>query len=71
MLYCAKLIEDYGFFNIKNVAVFSISGGYGVIMVDLLEKHGMTVPPFSKDIQAQLSSKFFTKGTSSKKHRSY
>ncbi|MHA1148646.1 MAG: CoA-binding protein [Promethearchaeota archaeon] len=66
MLYTAKLIDNYGDFDIQHIAVFSISGGYGVIMVDLLEKYGMKVPPFSLKIQKQLDEKFFTRGTSSK-----
>jgi len=66
MLYTTKLIENYGIFEINNVAVFSISGGYGVIMVDLLEKYGMKVPPFSSGTQNQLNKKFFIHGTSSK-----
>jgi len=66
MLHAAKLIENYGLFDVENVAVFSISGGYGVILVDLLEKYGMKVPSFSLDVQEQLETKFFIKGTSSK-----
>ncbi|MGQ4875597.1 MAG: CoA-binding protein [Promethearchaeia archaeon] len=66
LLYTAKLIDFYGSFELNNLAVFSISGGYGVILVDLIEKNGMNVPPFSEDIQKQLDSKFFTLGTSSK-----
>ncbi len=66
MLNAAKLINFYGLFNLKSVAVFSISGGYGVILVDLLEKHGIGVPPFSPNIQNEIDSKFFTLGTSSK-----
>jgi len=67
LLYAAKLIEFYGLFSIQNVAVLSISGGYGVIIVDLLEKHGINVPPsFSSGVQEQIKSQFFTKGTSPK-----
>jgi acyl-CoA synthetase (NDP forming) len=66
LIYAAKLIENYGIFKFENAAVFSVSGGYGVIMVDLIEKAGIRVPPFSPEIQNQLSSKFFTHGTSSK-----
>ena len=66
MLYTAQLINFYNLFDIKNVAIFSISGGYGVILVDLLEKNGIKVPPFSESIQKELDSKFFTLGTSSK-----
>lgn len=66
LLHTALLIEFYGINDIKNVAVFSISGGYGVVLVDLIEKFGMKVPPFSEAIQEQLDNKFFIHGTSSK-----
>lgn len=66
LLYTARLIECYGIFELNNVAVFSISGGYGVILVDLLEKSGMKVPPFSTEIQKKLNSKLLLPGTSSK-----
>jgi len=66
LLYTARLIDYYGVFVVDNLAVFSISGGYGVILVDLLEKAGMKVPPFNPEIQEKLSSKFFMPGTSSK-----
>jgi len=65
LLYTALLIDFYGLFDVQNLAVFSISGGYGVILVDLIEKLGMKVPPFSPEIQKQLTSKFFMPGTSS------
>ncbi|NVM36281.1 MAG: CoA-binding protein [Candidatus Lokiarchaeota archaeon] len=65
LLYTARLIDYYGIFELNNLAVFSISGGYGVILVDLLEKAGMKVPPFSPEIQDKLKSKFFLPGTSS------
>ena len=66
LLYTARLIDFYGIFELNNLAVFSISGGYGVILVDLLEKAGMKIPPFSPEIQDKLKSKFFLPGTSSK-----
>jgi len=66
LLYIALLIDCYGIFELENLAVFSISGGYGVILVDLIEKYGMKVLPFSSEIQKQLTSKFFMPGTSSK-----
>jgi len=66
LLHTALLMEFYGINEIKNVAVFSISGGYGVVLVDLIEKAEMKVPPFSKNIQKQLDNKFFIHGTSSK-----
>jgi acetyltransferase len=65
LLYTARLIDNYGIFELNNLAVFSISGGYGVILVDLLEKAGLKVPPFSPEIQDKLNSKFFMPGTSS------
>jgi len=66
MLNTAKLIDFYGFFKVENLALFSISGGYGVILVDLFEKHGIKVPSFSSNIQDVLDLKFFTHGTSSR-----
>ncbi|MFW9988620.1 MAG: CoA-binding protein [Candidatus Odinarchaeota archaeon] len=66
LLNTALLIDFYGIFKIQNVAIFSVSGGYGVILVDLLEKAGLKVPPFSPEIQKKLISKFFLPGTSSK-----
>ncbi|MGV9200316.1 MAG: CoA-binding protein, partial [Promethearchaeia archaeon] len=66
LLNTARMIENYGIFNLENLAVFSISGGYGVILVDLIEKYGMNIPPFSPEIQEKLNEKFFTLGTSSK-----
>jgi len=65
LLYTALLIDYYDIFELNNLAVFSISGGYGVILVDLLEKAGMKIPPFSPEIQDKLKSKFFLPGTSS------
>lgn len=65
LLHTAKLIDCYGTFPVQNLAILSISGGYGVILVDLLEKFGLTVPPFSREIQTRLDKKFFTSGTSS------
>ncbi len=66
LLHAAQIIDFYGINEFKNVAVFSISGGYGVVLVDLIEKYGMTVPPFSDEIQNKLDQKFFINGTSSK-----
>ena len=56
LLNTARLIDFYGIFELNNLAVFSISGGYGVILVDLLEKEGMKVPPFNPEIQEMLNS---------------
>jgi acyl-CoA synthetase (NDP forming) len=66
LLYTAQIIDFYGVNDFKNVAIFSISGGYGVVLVDLIEKHGMKVSPFSNDIQHRLDEKFFINGTSSR-----
>ncbi|MFO8017300.1 MAG: CoA-binding protein [Promethearchaeia archaeon] len=66
LLNTARIIKNYGTFHLEDLAVFSISGGYGVILVDLIEKYGMEVPPFSPKIQEKLKEKFFTLGTSSK-----
>jgi acetyltransferase len=66
LLYSARLIDFYGIFELNNLAVISISGGYGVILVDLIEKEGMNVPPFTPKIQERLNSKLKLPGTSSK-----
>jgi len=66
LLFAAKIIDCYGTFTLNNVAVFSISGGYGVVLVDLIEREGMRVPSFSSEIQKEMDSKFFKLGTSSK-----
>ncbi len=66
LLYAARLIDCYGIFELNNLAVFSISGGYGVLLVDLLEKEGMKVPPFTPKIQEKLNLKLLLPGTSSK-----
>ncbi|MBD3194400.1 MAG: hypothetical protein GF317_05045, partial [Candidatus Lokiarchaeota archaeon] len=65
LLYSARIIDCYETFDIKNVALLSISGGYGVILVDLLAQEGINVPPFDKKIQEKLDDRFFTLGTSS------
>ena len=66
LLHIAYLIENYGFFALDNVAVLSGSGGYGVILTDLIEKAGMKVPAFSPTIQEKLNSLFGIAGTSPK-----
>jgi acyl-CoA synthetase (NDP forming) len=66
LLYTAQIIDFYGVNEFKNVAIFSISGGYGVVLSDLIEKYGMKVSPFSNNIQLRLDKKFFINGTSSK-----
>ncbi|MFX1277827.1 MAG: CoA-binding protein [Promethearchaeota archaeon] len=66
LLHTAHLIDCYGNFEINNLAVASVSGGYGVVMIDLLEKYGFNLPQFSSDIQEKLNSKFILPGTSPK-----
>ena len=66
LLNVARIIDFYGIKDVKNCVVFSISGGYGVVLVDLLEKAGMRVPDFTPEIQKELDKKFFIRGTSSK-----
>ena len=64
LLHIAHLIDCYGGFKLQNLAVISISGGYGVVLADLIEKSGLKVPPFSPNIQGEISKKFFMAGTS-------
>ena len=59
-----KLMESYGVFELDNAAIASISGGYGVILADLIEKEGINVPSFSPDVQEKLTKTFFASGTS-------
>ncbi|NVM44698.1 MAG: CoA-binding protein [Candidatus Lokiarchaeota archaeon] len=65
LLHTARLIDCYGCFKLQNLAVVSISGGYGVVLADLIEKSGLHVPPFSPNIQHEISKRFFMAGTSS------
>jgi acetyltransferase len=65
LLNIAHLIDCYGIKRIENVAVFSISGGYGVVLTDLLEDAGLKIPNFSPEIQKKLDELFFIPGTSS------
>ena len=66
LLNIAHLIDCYGIKKIENVAVFSISGGYGVVLTDLLEDAGLKIPDFSPEIQNKLDEQFFIPGTSSR-----
>ncbi|MHA1670384.1 MAG: CoA-binding protein [Promethearchaeota archaeon] len=66
LLNLANIIDCYGIKKMENAAVFSISGGYGVVLVDLLQKFGINIPDFSTDIQRKLKEQFFIRGTSSK-----
>lgn len=65
LLNTARLIHSYGLFNISNIAILSVSGGYGVVLVDLLAHYGLNIFPFNTEIQKQLDQQFFTLGTSS------
>ncbi|MBY9004360.1 MAG: CoA-binding protein [Candidatus Lokiarchaeota archaeon] len=66
LLNLANIIDCYGIKKMENAAVFSISGGYGVVLVDLLENAGIKIPNFSFEIQEKLDKLFFIRGTSSK-----
>ncbi len=64
LLHSARLIDCYGGFKVHKLAVVSISGGYGVVLADMIEKIGIHVPPFSQNIQNEISKRFFMAGTS-------
>ncbi len=64
LLSTARLLDFYGIRQLNNIAVLSISGGYGVVLVDLIEKYGMRVPDFSEHVEKELVKKFFLPGTS-------
>ena len=66
LLNLANIIDCYGIKKMENAAVFSISGGYGVVLVDLLQEAGIKIPDFSPEIQKKLNELFFIRGTSSK-----
>lgn len=66
LLNIAHIINCYGIKKLENAAVFSISGGYGVVLVDLLQEAGINLPEFSPKIQEKLDKQFFIRGTSSK-----
>ncbi|MHA1454583.1 MAG: CoA-binding protein [Promethearchaeota archaeon] len=66
LLNLANIIDCYGIKKMENAAVFSISGGYGVVLVDLLQEAGINIPQFSPEVQEMLDKKFFIRGTSSK-----
>jgi len=65
LLNAARMIQCYGICDLENIAVFSISGGYGVVMVDLIENSGLKVPQFTSETQEKLREKFYALGTSS------
>ena len=66
LLNLANIIDCYGIKKMENAAVFSISGGYGVVLVDLLQEAGIKIPEFSPEVQEMLDKQFFIRGTSSK-----
>ncbi|MHA1642948.1 MAG: CoA-binding protein [Promethearchaeota archaeon] len=66
LINAALLIDFYGIRSYENVAVLSISGGYGVIMVDLIEKYGLKIKPFKEEIEEKIKKKLFMRGTSPK-----
>ncbi|MHA1726197.1 MAG: hypothetical protein ACTSXH_15395, partial [Promethearchaeota archaeon] len=66
LLHTARLIDFYGIREYNNIAIFSISGGYGIVLSDLIERYDMKIPPFSPDIQEKIENKFFVEGTSPK-----
>jgi acyl-CoA synthetase (NDP forming) len=66
LLNLANFIDCYGIKRLENAAVFSISGGYGVVLVDLLQEQGINIPNFSPEVQRELDKQFFIHGTSSK-----
>jgi acyl-CoA synthetase (NDP forming) len=66
LLNLANFIDCYGIKKLENAAVFSISGGYGVVLVDLLQERGIDLPNFSPEVQRELEKQFFIHGTSSK-----
>ena len=66
LLNLANIIDCYGIKKMENAAVFSISGGYGVVLVDLLQEAGINIPEFSPEVQEMLNKQFFIRGTSSR-----
>jgi len=66
LIYAAKLIDCYGAFKFNSAAILVLSGGYGVVLADLLEEEGISVPPFSPEIQKQIDLKFKAVGTGTK-----
>ncbi|MFX1234693.1 MAG: CoA-binding protein [Promethearchaeota archaeon] len=64
LLNAARIVDFYGCNVLENIAVFSISGGYGVVLVDLIEAAGMKVPEFSQKVQEELNNELFINGTS-------
>ncbi len=66
LIYGALILDSYGPVKLNNFIVCSVSGGYGVMITDLLEKYSMRVPQFSHEIQNQIAKLFYRRGTSPK-----
>jgi len=62
----AIVLDSYGPCKMENIAVVSMSGGFGVIMTDLLEGAGMNVPPFSQSLTTKLEALITNPGTTAK-----
>lgn len=61
----ALILDYYGTFKAKNFLIISISGGYGVMLTDIVEKkYGFKVPQFNVDIQEKIAKLFYMRGTS-------
>jgi len=66
MLYLPLALDAFGAQEVQNIAVASMSGGYGVIMADLVESAGLSVPSYSPDLTAQLEEYIHIAGTRAK-----
>ncbi len=62
----ALVLDAYGPCKMQNIAVVSMSGGFGVIMTDLIEGAGMKVPPFSPSLTSKLEELITIPGTTAK-----
>ncbi|MHA1372359.1 MAG: CoA-binding protein, partial [Promethearchaeota archaeon] len=61
-----KYLKLEGDFTIDRACLISLSGGFGVVAVDTLSKHGITLPAFTRDekIKSALKPLFNVRGTS-------
>lgn len=62
----ALILDAYGPRKMENIAVVSMSGGFGVIMTDLLEAAGMKIPQFSRDLTTKLEDLITIPGTTAR-----
>ncbi len=62
----ALVLDAYGPCKMEKTAVVSMSGGFGIIMTDLLEDAGMTVPPFSESLTKKLEQLITIPGTTAR-----